>query len=868
MSDGQNIDMMTHLKDYRPPSHSIEKVEMKVEFFERETIVTTTLQIEQKSPGPLVPLTLDGVGLTLLSLHLNGRECPASRYQVTSKTLTLYDLPREFNLQTRVRIHPENNKSLEGLYRSGPVFCTQCEAQGFRHITYFLDRPDVMSRYRVRIEGDKTRYPRFLSNGNPIERGNLSGGRHFVVWEDPFPKPCYLFALVAGNLGVIRDRYVSILSGRVINLEIYCDPGNEARCLHAMESLKKSMKWDEETFGLEYDLDIYMIVAVDAFNMGAMENKGLNIFNSSCVLADPESATDHRYQNIEGIIAHEYFHNWTGNRVTCRDWFQLTLKEGLTVYRDQEFSADMQSRPVERVKTVKDLKRLQYSEDAGPMAHPIRPQSYLKVDNFYTATVYNKGAEVIRMVAGLIGKENFRRGMDKYFELYDGQAVTTNDFIHAMELAGGYDLDQFQKTWYEQAGTPKVWARIQPKDKGIELQIRQSTPTQSQNRPFTFPFPVAFYDLDGKLLKKKELVISREEESFSFPGIPKEAVPSLNLNFASPVNVSYDYSDQDLVFLMKFDSDDFNRFEASQKLAMREILKIKDQIKEGTPPLVGKLYFEAYAHLLKDQNLDKALKAYALRLPSFEEVTQEQLPIDFEESAKALETLYGLLDERFHHRFVELYHKLEDDGPYNPSPEAIGRRLLRNTALFVMAQGKDEQTVDLMASQYDKSNNMTDKMAALEALTLWDHPERERVSADFYRRWKTDAVVYPQWLRIQASGRFPGRLDKLGPLMKDDCFHITIPNQVSALMMGLASNPLLFHRKDGSGYRFFVDFAKNYDGINPQICARLTATLFRQYPAMDEERKGTLKDILESFRRSALSPNTLEILDKTLSAVV
>ena len=665
-------------------------------------------------------------------------------------------------------------------------------------------------------------------------------------------------------MGVSKDRYITA-SGRNVALEIYCDKGNEGRCLHAMDSLKKAMKWDEETFGLEYDLDIYMIVAVDAFNMGAMENKGLNIFNSSCVLADPQSATDHDYQLIEGIIAHEYFHNWTGNRVTCRDWFQLTLKEGLTVYRDQEFSADMQSRPVQRIETIKDLKRIQFPEDAGPLAHPIRPRRYIKIDNFYTATVYDKGAEVIRMVANLIGTEKFRQGMDKYFELYDGQAVTTEDFLHAMERASGYDLTQFRQTWYDQAGTPLIAIKRDAAEGGLRLHITQSTPTHPDNRPYDLPFPVAFYGEDGKLLCREQLRLSKERHTFDFPNVNGKATPSFNLGFASPVRVAYDYSDRELSFLMANDRDECNRFQAGQQLAMRELLRIKDQVKKGQTLRFGEEYFTAYQKLLEDESMNPALKAYGLGLPSFGEVIEEQNPIDFEPSELARRTLYRELATRFAHEYSALYHHWNGQTFSDFSAQAQAARLIKNTALAIWTQEEGDGAQEAIVRQYEEARNMTDAMAALQAIVHLQHPERERIARDFYDKWHKDPTVYSKWLRVMAGAHFPGDLDSVRALMDAPRFDLAIPNQVRSLLMGLASNPLLFHHHEGTGYRFVIDFAKKYDSINPLTCARLVGSLFGKYPAMDRVRRSMVGEMLKELKDSGVSENTYEVVDKICS---
>ena len=866
-----------HLKDYTPPPFAVESVEMVVELFENESFVNSTLVLK-KCDSQEGPLELDGEGLELLEITLDGKEVPASDYQLSSKKLVMgpQGLSDEFTLHTRVRITPQNNHSLKGLYKSGDVFCTQCEAEGFRCITYYLDRPDVLSKFQVRIEADQQKYPYLLANGNLIDQGTLEGNRHFRVWQDPFRKPCYLFALVAGDFGIVQQTYQTV-SGRTVALEIYSDKGCEQRCLHAMESLKKAMKWDEEQFGLEYDLDTYMIVAVNSFNFGAMENKGLNIFNSSLVLADPLSATDDDFKRIESVVAHEYFHNWTGNRVTCRDWFQLTLKEGLTVYRDQEFSSDMQSRAVERIEMVRSLKEFQFPEDSGPMAHPIRPQSYVAIDNFYTSTVYQKGAEVIRMVASLIGKENFRRGMDKYFELYDGQAVTTEDFLHAMEKASGHDLRQFAQTWYNQMGTPEIRVELIAEGDGVDMSITQTTPTQKKNRPFYLPFPVALYSKEGKLLEERKLILSSESESFHFSGVGHDVIPSVNLGFASPVKISYDYTESDLMLLMMADRDEHNRFEACQELAMIQLLRIKDEITQGKGPVVSEDYFKIYGRLLSDDKIHKSLKAYSLTLPGLGEIIERQSVVDFENTEKARRFLVCQLGVRFFYQLKELYLNLQSDA--GDDEKMAETRLLKNTVLSLMAQGVEGQeeeseqrkeVLSLMAQQYHQAQNMTDQMEVLSAIVHFDHEERERIVSDFYEKWKGDSTVYSKWLRAVASGRFPGNLDSIKALMEGPCFDVKVPNHVRSVFAGLVSNALLFHDSQGTGYRFLADFIKDYDAVNPMVASLLLGRfLCLKYPVMDGERKAMVKDILEGLRGGregqGLSENVSEVVEKTLS---
>ena len=745
------------LVDYRPPAYFIKEVKLCFDLEEEKTTVSSKMNIYQNptSNEKFPDLILNGKDLKFISAKMDGRTLTSSDYVLDDESLTIKSPPQTFCLEIQNEIEPQNNTALEGLYKSGSIFCTQNEPEGFRTITYFLDRSDVMAKYTTKMIADEKLFPVMLSNGNEIGHGKLDNGKHWVEWEDPFAKPSYLFALVAGDLGCIRDEFIT-MSGRKIDLRIYCDKGNESKCHHAMHSLIKSMKWDEDVFGLEYDLDTFMIVAVDAFNMGAMENKGLNIFNTSCALADTDTATDGNYARIEGVIAHEYFHNWTGNRVTCRDWFQLTLKEGLTVFRDQEFSSDMQSRPLHRIEDVLALRASQFAEDAGPTAHPIKPSSYLQINNFYTATVYNKGAEVIRMIQTLIGKEAFRRGIDKYFELYDGQAVTTEDFIHAMELASGRDFTQF-KRWYHQAGTPEIHVTTEydQNAKTYTLKITQScsaTADNSAKEPFHFPLAIGLIGKDGRdlPLKSSILEITQAEETFVFENIPEVPVLSINRNFTAPIKVNLQYSQEEYIFLMAHDSDPFNRWEAGQELAKNLMLKMVAELAEGNLPELNPEFIKAFGAILNDPHLDDAMKARALVLPSETILGQNQNPIDYDGIHLVRELVLQKLAETYQARFKEIYNQLNTDEPYRFDAESVGKRSLKNLCLSYLSFLGTPEAIKMCKQQFYKASNMTDQISALSLLADIDCPDRKEALQAFYRQWRHDTLVMNKWLAVQA----------------------------------------------------------------------------------------------------------------------
>ncbi len=858
------------LKDYRPPSHMVKTIDLVFDLEDENTLVSSTMTVVQ-NPGAgdqPQPLILNGQQLELVSIKLDGKQLSPEDYQLGEDALIIDKVPKEFKLEIQTRTNPAGNTALDGLYKSGSIFCTQNEPEGFRRITYFLDRSDVMSKYTTKITADKKRYPILLSNGNCMDKGDLPDGRHWVLWEDPFPKPCYLFALVAGDLGHIEDTFKT-RSGREIGLFIYCDKGNEERCHHAMDSLKKSMKWDEDVFSLEYDLDIFMIVAVDAFNMGAMENKGLNIFNTNCVLADPKTATDINYTRVEKVIAHEYFHNWTGNRVTCRDWFQLTLKEGLTVFRDQEFSADMNSRSVERIDDVIALRTRQFEEDAGPTAHPIQPQSYIQINNFYTSTVYNKGAEIIRMIQTLIGQEAFRRGIDKYFELYDGQAVTTRDFVHSMELASGRDLTQFSR-WYQQAGTPEVRLgfHYDAAKKTFSLDVEQScAPTSdgSPKEPFYFPLRVGLLGKNGKdlpLNRSDILEISQANETFVFENIAEPPTPSVNRYFGAPINVIAPYKAQDLMFLMAYDSDDFNRWDAGQELSCQLMMQMLHAFNEGEDLVVDAGFLNAYGILLADTKLDPTLKAMALVPCNEETLARRQTIIDFDGNHLIREFLLAQLAKSNLDQLWLIYQELNHKKAYSFNPKDVGQRALKNTVLGLLACTHEQDVLSQCAQQYRDADNMTDQFAALRILADIGCPEREEVLQHFYNQWKHDRLVITKWFAVQALSKADNVLETVLKLEQDPVFDYTIPNLVRALQGTFIHNNVPFNSNDGSGYHYLAEKILFLDKVNPQMAAGLAGG-FKKFAKLDNMRKKAMQAQLDRIlATNHLSQNTFEIVSK------
>lgn len=872
----------TYRNDYAPPAYHIPAVDLRFELAEDYTLVDARLQVVRAAtvlPGE--PLLLDGQALELLSLTLDGHVLPPERYRQDEQGLLLLNPPASFELATRVKIRPQDNTTLEGLYRSSRLFCSQCEAEGFRKITYFVDRPDVMSVFTTTLVAERTDYPVLLSNGNCINRGEMADGRHWATWHDPFPKPCYLFALVAGQLGVLEDTFVTG-SGRNIDLKIYAESPHLDQCGHAMAALKKAMRWDEQRFGLEYDLDLYQIVAVGDFNMGAMENKGLNIFNTKYVLAKPETATDADYQGILAVIGHEYFHNWTGNRVTCRDWFQLSLKEGLTVFRDQEFSADLGSRGVERIEDVRILRASQFPQDAGPMAHPVRPDSYIEINNFYTVTVYNKGAEVVRMLQTLLGREGFRRGMDLYFQRHDGQAVTCDDFVAAMADANQVDLAQF-KRWYAQAGTPELQIS-DAYDAALgqyTLTVRQAcppTPEQPDKQPLHIPLALGLLGADGRDLPlqlagetmpgatTRVLDLRDPEQVFRFVGVPTRPVPSLLRGFSAPVKLTMDERDDDLRFRLAHDSDDFNRWDASQTLAVRTVLALIEERRQGREWGLPASFSAAFERLLSS-DADPALTAQILTLPGENYLAEQMAVVDVDTIHAARTFVRRTLAERLRPLFLSIYRSLHDQDPgaYRIDAAAMARRALKNVCLDYLMRIDDAPARALCLEQFETASNMTDQFGALAALSDSTGLERREALAAFYQRWRDDALVVDKWLSLQATSSLPEVLTAVKALMAHESFSLRNPNKVRALIGAFCqANPLHFHAADGEGYTFFAEQVLALDALNPQIAARLMTALSR-WRRFDAARQAKMRGQLERILASPqLSPDVYEIASKTL----
>ena len=876
MSDPKTI----RLADYRAPAYLVDSVDLRFELGETGTDVQATLQLRRNpaaGAGP-APLVLDGQQLELLALALDGVPLPATRYQLDDAQLTVTDVPAAFRLDLTTRIHPETNTALEGLYRSSGNFCTQCEAEGFRKITYYPDRPDVMARFTTTVVAERARYPVLLSNGNPVGRGELDDGRHWVRWVDPYPKPAYLFALVAGDLGCVRDSFVTA-SGRGVALEIYTEHDKLDQCEHAMASLKRAMRWDEVRFGLEYDLDIYMIVAVSDFNMGAMENKGLNVFNTKYVLARPDTATDTDFIGVESVIGHEYFHNWTGNRVTCRDWFQLSLKEGLTVFRDQEYGSDMYSRAVQRIQEVRGLRAAQFPEDAGPMAHPVRPDSYIEINNFYTSTVYEKGAEVVRMIQTLIGRPAFRRGMDLYFERHDGQAVTCDDFVAAMADASALDLTQF-KRWYDHAGTPRLRASgsYDPSLQRYRLTLSQSRPT-APGEPFHIPVAIGLNGPDGadlplQLLGESHcaergrttrvLSLTAGEQQFVFEDLPVAPIPSLLRDFSAPVILDYDWRNEDLSHLLTHDSDPFNRWEAGQRLASRLILAAAEDLTAGQPVRWPQSFAAAAAQVLGQASADPAFAAEVLTLPGEATLAEEVAAVDPDALHAARNGLRRFLAEQLHDELRQCYESLRPNGPYQPTPAAAGRRALRNLCLGYLNELDDFEMRTLALRQFASADNMSDQFAALGTLAQYDCHESTEALAAFYERWHDEALVVDKWLSVQASSRLPETLATVRRLLSHPAFDLHNPNKVYALINTFGSNHVRFHAADGSGYHFLATQIGQIDALNPQVAARLTRR-FDRWRKFDATRQGHARSALESLRAiDGLSSDVHEIVGRAL----
>jgi len=879
MKTTDSMPKTTYLKDYLPPEYLIESVDLNFTLNEDETTVVSTQLISKNPKSSLNTKTLflHGNELTLISVELDGKKLNASAYVLTDDSLSINNMPDKSVLTITTSMKPQLNTALEGLYQSSGMYCTQCEAEGFRRITYYQDRPDVMSIFTTTITAEKSRYPVLLSNGNNIESGELDSGYHWVKWHDPFPKPAYLFALVAGDLDMQEDKYITC-SGREVVLQIFVESVNIDKCHHALVSLKKAMKWDEDVYGREYDLDIFMIVAVNDFNMGAMENKGLNIFNSACVLAKPETATDADFDNIEGIIGHEYFHNWSGNRVTCRDWFQLSLKEGFTVFRDQMFSADMSSKAVKRIDDVNVLRTAQFPQDAGPMAHPIRPQSFIDISNFYTVTIYNKGAEIVRMIHQLLGETNFRKGTDLYFERHDGQAVTTEDFVTAMEDATGYDLTQFSN-WYDQAGTPvlDVSGVYDDAAEQYALTVKQScaaTPGQESKKPFHIPFNVGLLDtsggdfplvIEGESLTQPVLDIKKPAETFVFENISEPPLPSLLRSFSAPVKVNFDYSKDELRFLMAKDNDDFNRWDAGQRLSNIVIQELVEDNKAMRPMGVFEAFVDAMGQVLNNTAADKSLTTQALSIPNEILLSEAYEVVDPNAIHVSREFLCLTLAKALSPDFSRVYQENNIVESYQFASEQIGRRSLKNQCLSYLVRLKTEETIDLAMKQYTNSDNMTDSLAALACLANTECEEREFVLNDFYQKWKHDPLVVDKWFGIQSRSTLPGTFSHIKQLVEHSAFDIKNPNKVRSVVGGLGfGNPVVFHQADGEAYEFYADHIIKLNDLNPQMSARL-ANAFSTWTRYDESRQTLIKDQLHRIlKHDGIAKDVYEIVKKTL----
>ena len=875
-----------YLKDYQAPDYLIDETHLTFELFEDHTLVHAQLVMRRnpQAGAGLPPLVLDGQGLELLSLAVDDVPLGEGDYQQDDSQLTLQPTRSEFVIDSSVRIHPESNTALEGLYKSSGMFCTQCEAEGFRKITFYLDRPDVMSKFTTTLSALQKDYPVLLSNGNPIASGQEEDGRHWATWQDPFMKPAYLFALVAGDLWCIEDSFRT-MSGRDVALRIYVEPENIGKLQHGMDSLKKSMKWDEQVYGREYDLDIFMIVAVNDFNMGAMENKGLNIFNSSCVLAHPETATDAAHQRVEAVVAHEYFHNWSGNRVTCRDWFQLSLKEGFTVFRDAEFSADMNSRTVKRIEDVAFLRTHQFAEDGGPMAHPVRPDAYMEISNFYTLTIYEKGAEVLRMIHTLLGAEAFRKGSDLYFERHDGQAVTCDDFIKAMEDASGVDLAQF-KRWYTQSGTPRlaVEEAYDPVAHTYSLTFRQScpaTPGQAEKQPFVIPVAMGLLDAHGHELPlrlageaaadgtSRVLAVNEAEQRFTFVDVAHKPLPSLLRGFSAPVKLSFPYSRDQLMFLMQHDSDGFNRWEAGQQLSVQVLQELVDQHQRGEALSLDGRLIAALRSVLADESLDAAMVAEMLSLPAEAYLAElsEVADVDAIHAAREFARaqicaeLFDLLWARY-----QACREQSRTTAYAADAAQIARRSLQNIALsYLMLAGTDE-VVDVCEDQFQHTDNMTERLAAMAVLVNSPfESEKANALAKFADYFKEDALVMDQWFSVQAGSPLPGGLERVEALMHHSAFTLKNPNKVRALIGAFANqNHVNFHRLDGAGYRFLADQVIALNALNPQIASRLLTPLTR-WRKFDSTRQALMRGELERILASGeLSSDVFEVVSKSL----
>lgn len=872
-----------YLRDYTPPAYLVETVDLTFELGEAATTVTAVQQLvrNKKNGEENPPLVLFGEDIKLIDIQMDGISLKKSAYKLDAEKITIPNVPDKFELKVITEINPKENTELMGLFYSNGIYCTQCEPQGFRRMTYYPDRPDVLASFTTKIIADKTKYPILLSNGNMINTESLSNNRHAVTWQDPFKKPSYLFALVAGDLDFIEDTFKT-QSGRDVILRIFVDKGQKDKAPYAMECVKKAMAWDEKAYGREYDLDIFMIVAINDFNMGAMENKGLNIFNAKYILAKPETATDIDYEGVLIVVGHEYFHNWSGDRVTCRDWFQLSLKEGLTVFREQEFTADMTSQLVSRINTVRNLRQTQFQEDAGPLAHPVQPDSYIEINNFYTATVYSKGSEVIRMIKVLLGVEKFRKGMDLYFERNDGHAVTIEDFVKAMEDASGHDLNQF-RLWYHQAGTPEltVNTHYDAAKKEYTINFKQycpPTPNHKEKLPFHIPVAVGLVDSQGRdmLLQLKGegsseglttrvLEVKKESESFCFINVPEAPIPSVLRHFSAPVKLRMEYSEDELKFLLANDFDGFNRWEAGQQIASRVILQLVTAYQKQKTVKADKDFIETYRKLLVGNHTDKAFTAELITLPSENYLGELMSVVDVDAIHHSRQLVRHELAQQLKNEFLNCYQKNLDPGAYKVDLESIAQRRLKNTSLQYLMLLNTEAERKLCYQQFKQAHNMTDQLSAFMAFTNTDCPEREEVIQAFYKKWQDDALVVDKWFAIQARSELPGTLQRVRQLLTHPAFQIKNPNKVRALIGTFCvDNIVQFHAKDGEGYEFLTENVLLLDKLNPQVAARLLIPLtnWRRY---DKDRQALmcaqLKRIVET---KDLSKDVYEIAAKSL----
>jgi aminopeptidase N len=882
-----------YLKDYQVPAFLIDRVDLDIKLHPSETTIASRLMMRRnpEHPDQKAALVLDGENIELKEIAINGMTVPEEQYEIKDNKLTIASmpvlsdkapklpLPDSFSIITLSTCNPEDNKALSGLYRSSDIYCTQCEPEGFRRITWFIDRPDSLSIFRIRLEADKKDVPILLANGNLMDSGDLDGGRHYALWEDPFKKPSYLFAMVGGALGVVKDSFTT-MSGRTVDLHIYVEPGKEDRCDWAMDCLKRSMKWDEERFGREYDLDLFMIVAVSDFNMGAMENKGLNIFNDKLILARPDTATDSDYAAIEGVIAHEYFHNWTGNRITCRDWFQLCLKEGLTVFRDQEFSSDQRDRTHQRIVDVRNLRSYQFPEDAGPLAHPVRPDHFIEINNFYTSTVYSKGAEVIRMIHTMLGEEKFREGMDLYFERHDGEATTVEKFIKCFEEVADTDLSQFM-LWYSQAGTPELACSLDYNEKTQTAtlnitQLLSPSPDQEHKKAMHIPVKLGLLDTDGKDLPLTLedgtnvadglLHIKEHQQSYVFTSISERPVPSLLRNFSAPVNLNTTLEDTDLLFLMRHDADRYNRWQATQTYMLNLLVKKLQVESQEDLILMEERLTDALRLALSPERLDPLFTPLLLAFPGINDIARKiGKNVDHQAIYTMRKKLISGIGEELRERLTTIYEETSISGPYKPDAKNAGLRSLRHAVLGLLNAAGSDEDMQRLYRHYVDADNMTEAATALDQLAHTDIPERQTAFEDFFDKWKDDHVVIDKWFAFQAMSPQDDTLERIAELMRNPAFSLKNPNKVRALIGAFAmNNPVQFNRLDGRGYEFMARNIIEIDKFNPQIASRLTGS-FKSWKILEPVRREKLKSILDDLAsQKDLSTDTFEIITKVI----